>query len=351
MDKIVKFPDRARVREQAAQWLVQLDKGELEQQQSTDFHLWLEQDPAHGRALVELARLWDQMGILAELSELFPLTRSQHAAAGGLLRIPGRRVLAAAAAVLLLQIDNIFPGSGAGPQQTLSRVYHTRVGEQINISLPDASRITLNTDSELQVAYTASQRNIRLRKGEAHFQVAHDASRPFMVFAGNGIVRAVGTAFNVHLRDGNVEVMVTEGRVGIASGIEDNEPLNEIATIPLKKFHTTLSAGQAVEYGSNNIRLVQDVKPEIIQRKLSWEHGMLKFEGEPLDQVVREINRYTDTEIVITDPGIRKIRVGGYFKTGETESLLNVLKDNFDIAASRVNERLVYLSRADDHKP
>lgn len=355
MDKIIKFPDRTHMREQAAYWLVQLDKGDISNEDSIAFRHWLNESPEHGKAVVELAYLWDQMDILAELSELFPLTRRQQTRFKTAFRFLTRPVIPAVAMILLMSLSVAFFmrfndkqfQNGLEYQHQVYRVYRTSVGEQINISLPDNSTVNLNTDSELQVVYSNVQRNIRLTRGEAHFQVAHDGTRPFMVFAGTGIVRAVGTSFSVYLRDGNVEVMVMEGKIGIAPSIEDDEPLTEISTIPLRKFVTTLSAGQRVEYGDDSIQLVQNVAPEIIQRKLSWQQGMLKFKGEPLDQVVEEINRYTNTEIIISDPGIRKIRVGGYFKTGETEALLNVLKDNFDITVNRVNEGLVYLSRAD----
>ena len=356
MDKIIKFPDRNRIREQAAHWLVQLDKGDLSSDAGAEFRQWLKESPEHGNTLKEMARLWGQMDILAELSELFPLTRHQPAVKNSCLRFHIRPLLPMAAVLVLVIISvMIFMRSNGGLHKpgtddlrTMNRIYRTAVGEHKNISLPDTSTVNLNTDSELQVVYNSVQRKVRLTRGEAHFQVAHDGDRPFLVFAGSGIVRAVGTAFSVHLVGGNVEVMVTEGKVGIAPGVEDDkEPLTEVPAVPLKKFITTLSAGQTAEYGIDTIHLVQNIQPEIMQRKLSWQEGMLKFEGEPLDRVVEEINRYTNTEIIITDPELRNIRVGGYFKTGETEALLNVLKDNFAISVNHVNPRLVYLTRAD----
>lgn len=359
MNKIIKFPERSKIREQASSWLLKLDGGNLTAQESLALRQWLEDSPEHRNAIVELSMLWDDMDILAELSELFPLTGKPSTHSRKITRFFDRPLVPAAAiaAVITLSIITLFQFNPEirypepeNLQPYSATVYRTSVGEQINASLPDGSATHLNTDSEIEVLFNDKQRNIKLIRGEAHFQVAHDKARPFLVFAGTGIVRAVGTAFSVHLRNDNVEVLVTEGRVDIVPGVESSSgPIPEINEIPLKKFVTTISAGQSAKYGIDSVHLVQTVRPEIIEQKLSWQRGMLMFKGEPLEQVVEEINRYTNTEIIISDPGIRNIRVGGYFKTGETEALLNVLKDNFSITINRVNEHLVYLSRVDDN--
>ena len=83
-----------------------------------------------------------------------------------------------------------------------------------------------------------------------------------------------------------------------------------------------------------------------MSQMLSWQHGMLVFDGDPLEDVIQEICRYTKTRIIIKDPGLRNIRVGGYFKTGETEALLSVLQDNFAIHVEHVKDNLIYLSAA-----
>ncbi|HLB31166.1 MAG TPA: FecR domain-containing protein, partial [Gammaproteobacteria bacterium] len=114
---------------------------------------------------------------------------------------------------------------------------------------------------------------------------------------------------------------------------------------------TELKAGQTVEYNSRVVAEVQTLKPELLARRLAWQSGMLMFQGEALAEVVAEISRYTNTEIIIADPGIREIRIGGYFKTGEVDALLTVLEDSFAIRVNRVSPNLVYLSGAASTTP
>lgn len=353
MDNILNFPDRSRLQEEASLWLVKLDSGELSNDDSQAFRQWLNTSTEHKNIIIELAGLWENMDVLSELSDLFPLSKKPKASiieSISRFKFSLRPVAIASLSLILLVSASLYLGQDLiHPNFTdtkqVETVYRTSVGEQVKISLPDGSDTTLNTDSVIEVAYSEKQRKIRLIKGEAHFNVIHNDNRPFVVHAGKGIIRAVGTAFSVHIKGDDVVVMVTEGRVEIASAIEiipnSNIDINQIAP---SKFLTTITAGQSAEYGNENIHSVQQIEPEIILRKLSWQRGMLVFDGDPLDEVVEEISRYTNTEIIISDPEIRNIRVGGYFKTGETDALLNVLEDNFSIHVERVSGNLIYLT-------
>lgn len=353
MNNILDFPNRSRIQEEASLWLVKLDSGELSNDDSQAFRQWLNTSMDHKNTLIELAGLWQNMDVLSELSDLFPLSKKPKIdiieSIYKLKFLLRPAVIASVSAILLVSLSLYLNPDSIQPNLTVASqvetVYRTAVGEQAEIILPDGSDTTLNTDSVVEVAYNKAQRNIRLVKGEAHFNVAHNDNRPFVVHAGTGVIRAIGTAFSVHIKGDVVEVIVTEGRVEIASAVEIAPgtyiDLNQITP---GKFLTTIAAGQSVEYGNENIHSVQQIGPELISRKLSWQHGMLVFEGNPLDEVVEEISRYTNTEIIISDPDIRKIRVGGYFKTGETDALLTVLEDNFSIHVERVNGNLIYLS-------
>ncbi|MEX2525668.1 MAG: FecR domain-containing protein [Gammaproteobacteria bacterium] len=351
MVNILNFPERKRVKEEAGYWLVKLDMGELGEEEATAFREWLHSDPGHKETLIELAGLWDDMDIMAQLSDLFPLARKQSPQRGLLRSGISRHALKMAVAASLLVVAGLFvlmepdiSGVDTADVENFDSMYRTDVGEQEEISFPDGSLTRLNTDSHLEASFNDDQRNIRLIKGEAHFRVAPDAARPFVVHAGKGMVRAVGTAFNVRLREKSVEVTVSEGQVEIASAPEDDNELFRINALKPARYLTTLEAGQRAEYGEQAIHSVAMVEPEALSREMSWQHGMLVFEGEALEEVVEEISRYTETEIIISDPDIRNIRIGGYFKTGEVGSLLSVLKDNFPVKVDHVNDNLIYLS-------
>ena len=122
-------------------------------------------------------------------------------------------------------------------------IYTTGVGEQKTIQLADNSVVQLNTNSRLEVDYSSDLRRLSLTQGEAHFDVAHNPQRPFEVLAGQGLVRAIGTAFTVHIRKIDVEVIVTEGTVELAPA-----PTPQVTAVPIADSDSTPSQSQTAGY-------------------------------------------------------------------------------------------------------
>ena len=108
---------------------------------------------------------------------------------------------------------------------------------------------------------------------------------------------------------------------------------------------TQLSARQNIRI-NHHIKPIQTLRQDQVARKLSWRDGMLVFSGESLEQVVEEVSRYTTQSIVITDASIRDIRIGGYFKAGETQAMFDAFETSFGVQVSRIDSGLVHLSRA-----
>jgi len=231
-------------------------------------------------------------------------------------------------------------------------LYATTIGEQQQFTLADGSTLQLNTNSEVEVSYGEYYRDIRLIKGEAHFDVAKNKSKPLRVFAGKGRVEAIGTAFTVFLNRQNVDVTVTEGRVALASvraGEEVVPPVNGGAAIKPKISLVdnlgALSAGQgatiaqqAVADGKSASGVLENIKiykQEDLNKHLSWQQGLLVFTGEPLEDVVAEMSRYTTVNIQIPSAAVRAIKVGGQFEVGDTEMMLDALEDTFDLRVVR----------------
>lgn len=221
---------------------------------------------------------------------------------------------------------------------TQSGTFATAVGDQKNINLADGSTVQLNTDSVVEVEITKTQRTIRLIKGEAHFIVAKDHNRPFLVQAASGVVTAVGTAFTVRLRPNEtVEVTVEEGRVTLGAAVIQN------AASSTKTSITELIAGQNAIFTEKVDQLAQMAASEI-NRKLSWRQGLLAYSGEPLAHVIEDISRYTETRIEIMDPELSSLPVGGYFRVGEVDALFDSLEVTFGLNVERVDENHVRLS-------
>lgn len=219
-------------------------------------------------------------------------------------------------------------------------VYQTAVGKYQALTLEDASFIHLDTDSRVRIAYTEGRRKVYLLRGKAHFEVAKNPARPFEVYAGSGRVLAVGTAFTVYLKVDDVEVIVDEGSVNLARLNTDTAPDSDKPKVG--KVFLTLDKGQGARF-DNKQEVVRVLADNDLDRELAWRRGLLIFAGDSLEDVINEVNRYTSTTIEITDPDLRKLQIGGRFRTGELEALFDVLKVGFGVQVSYVNEGYVQL--------
>lgn len=169
--------------------------------------------------------------------------------------------------------------------------------------MPDGSVITLNTDTLVDVAYSATERLVVLNRGEALFSVAHDPERPFRVRAGDRFVQAVGTTFNVRRGSGNdVRVTVSEGTVKVM-----REPA---ATRGHATEEVTVRAGEQAVV-ADAVAEVHPLEAVQLEANLAWQRGLLIYQGEPLDSVLADIARYTTVRFSIADESIRRTRVGG----------------------------------------
>jgi len=209
--------------------------------------------------------------------------------------------------------------------------YATAVGEHREIVLPDDSVLTLNTDSSVTVRYSDDRREILLERGEAHFDVTPAPARPFRVAAGLGSVRAIGTAFNVHLDDGTVEVLVEEGVVEVEAG--------DSRAVPPQ----ILEEGQTLEY-RETLGAVSAVEDDEIARRLAWHEGMLDFRGNTLAEVIEEATRHTSTRITIVDPVLEEVSVTAYIRAGDVDTLLQLLTEQEMISVRRIGAEEVQLT-------
>src|SRR6266851_9607598 len=211
MSEIVKLRTRADIDEEAAVWIWRMDSAAVAVADRQAFDAWLRQDPRHRRAAAELSAVWGALDGLAEAKRDEKIATFANTAKLRLLHHPQRWWFAAAAVLAAVAVGAIWLQRGS-ELQTLA----TAVGQQRNVTLADGSTVTLNTNTILETDLRWHTREIYLCKGEAHFQVAHDRSRPFLVHAGDAVVRAVGTAFEVRvLTDQHVSVVVNEGRVEV----------------------------------------------------------------------------------------------------------------------------------------
>jgi len=343
--EVVRLPNQRRAREEASAWIARLDRG-LTADERRALDEWLAADSSHSAALVGLAGLWDRADVLGELAELFPLEQQALAKPRAMRFALGACAAALVGAAVVVALNYVAapvessapavvaipdaqptgaePPTAAPPVQAVAQqVYETAVGEQSTVRLSDGSIVTLNTDSSIEVRYDDAQRGVLLKRGEVYFEVAHDTDRPFRVSAGDRLLEAVGTAFNVRLGPANdVRMMVTEGKVSVAPRV--SAALQQPSAAP-----AIVAAGNLAVMQEGPI-VVQGLDATEIEVQLSWQRGMLVFDGEPLESVLLEIGRYT-TVVFAPDDSIRNVRVGGYFRAGDIDGLLVALRESFDI--------------------
>ena len=240
--------------------------------------------------------------------------------------------LAAAAAIVVAGISFW----GWLPQEAR---YQTAVGQQQQVVLSDHTVVTLNTDSKIVVRYDGDERRVLLEQGEAHFAISSDPDRPFVVIAGAGAVRAIGTAFSVYLNtDADVvEVTVTEGVVEVVPNVapEVDRKLEPVPNDHNRPMAERLVEGNQIEY-RESIESISSLGPNELARELAWQDGVLEFIDEPLDSVILEASRYFDMRITIADAELGRTQVTALFGIGDPELLLNLIESNAGIGVRRV---------------
>ncbi|HEY1111212.1 MAG TPA: FecR domain-containing protein, partial [Opitutaceae bacterium] len=214
MDPAANSPDRRRPRdplEQAAQWVARRDRG-LSRKEQDEYLEWLNSHPEHAEAMRRAAAALERMMKLYEWQpgqtaqpnpDLFQSRRGLR------VRWPWLAGLAAAAGVALAA----YVWNDASSQAARSAEEKSYLVVNERLALPDGSRIELRDDCEVLVRYSATERRVLLTRGEAHFTVWKDATRPFVVQVGDMEVVAVGTAFSVRWEQREMEVLVTSGSV------------------------------------------------------------------------------------------------------------------------------------------
>ena len=373
-ENIYDFPDRSNIEKEAGKWLIRLDGDtQLTTDEINQLRDWLDRSPLHREELSNLLNFYNKMNVLTELSVPIgnPLSEKSKPTAAlpkensnfGI--VFGQKALGLATAVVAVSVVVLlFLSNQQGPDLSHSGMYATAIGEQTSVELPDGSVMQLNTNSQVNVKYDQGARNIKLIHGEAYFKVSRDPQRPFSVYAGKGRVEAIGTEFSVRLIENDIDVTVAEGRVMLVALEEPagNQIMPEaVDAIPENYSETTLGildAGQSTTIRAiitseesarkKSIELVQEMDEEEVYQRLSWRDGLLIFSGDPLEDVIREISRYSPVTIEILDPKLKTIRIGGQFRVGDVEAMLASLETNFKIRIIRLRNNYIQIAAVEE---
>ena len=335
--KILNFPNKEHLHEQAAAWIARMDDVEMSEEDVAELKQWVNQSEAHKKILLQTARVWDRMDVMTGLSELLSLDDISAK------RNPfiATAVSAIAASLVCLGIF-VYYYYGGDPQPDIQQThtvgerqapvfYETVVGGTDVVSLEDGSVVKLNTATRIQVDVSMTRRNITLLEGEAYFEVARNENTPFVVSAGKTVIEALGTAFSVYKLADQIEVTVTEGLVQVKQDEELGQRSGEPSFEPI-----LLRAGQVLQVNRPGIQEIQEIETAEIARRLLWQQKMLAFDGNTLQQVIDEFSRYTSFNLLIADAETASIRVRGYFRSDDIAGLLTSLEENFAISVKQV---------------
>lgn len=337
---------------EASAWIAQLETGALSTEDLAAFREWVNRSPRHYTEVRRLACLSREVNAIAHMAG--PLKEAAARRKPILKERAPARVLFAALAALafcviaggLFLVDQ-FGGRSAPYLMT------TGIGEFKEVELPDRSTLHLNTDSQVEVDFNSTQRRVRLLKGEVFFDVAHNPARPFVVYAGDKHVTAVGTAFAVRWTENDLIVTVSEGRVAVSTGPDDHsppigdEPSSSGSAEHFPSPDALVEAGQRLALpASAGTKVIKAVSARELTRELAWRLGLLEFENAPLADVVREMERYTTLDIEILDEDLKDLKFGGIFRIGETDAFFEALELSFGVKVVRLQNDRVLLKRA-----
>lgn len=324
------------IEREAAAWVVREERGLSPAEQDAQSQ-WLAADPRHGDALRERRWAWREFDRVAGLPDAIPAAPDPDLLAP---RMVGRRrrwlaapVLAAAAALVFLALRPAPPAPV--PPRALSTALAAPCERQ---TLTDGSVIELNRGARVSVEFSPGRRRVRLERGEAHFVVAKDAARPFVVEAGGVTARAVGTAFNVRVAPHDVEIVVSEGRVaigGVADAASGMEPVLEPRQRAVVDLHHAAPAAA-----------IATLSEAAVAERLAWQPRLLDFSDAPLGEVVAEFNRRNPVQLVLAGAALPGLRVNATIRSDNVEGFVRLLESAFDVRAEWRSEAEIRLHAA-----
>lgn len=303
---------RERLEQEASAWQARLTAEDLSAAQRAEFEAWRTQSPQHAQAYRKIARLWQVLDA--------PLLADRQRRQAATRRAVRRHALGwTSAASLALAVGFlVYPDYLRHPLAD----HRTHIGEQTSLTLDDGSRLYLNTDTALDVRYSAGERHIVLWHGEAEFEVAHDTLRPFRVQTGTTLTEALGTRFVVRYDGDAGAVTLLQGKVRTTS----------------RRAATELRPGQRLAFDSAGLGLPQTVD---VSTADAWRRGRLVMNFAPLGEVVAELNRYRRGRVQIMDAQLARHQINATIDLAHIDTWLDALSQTLPVQVRRAGPWVV----------
>jgi transmembrane sensor len=306
------------IEEQAARYILRREEGNWSDEAEQEFEAWLQQSPRHKVAYWRLEHGWAEVDRIASLD--LPVT-PLYRATTFLRSIQIRTVVAMAASILFLMV------AGMGVFQHYSTLHTTQfataIGQRKQIRLPDGSRIELNTDSVIRVAFPNNRRVAFLDRGEAYFEIAHDPTRPFYVHSGDRQIEVLGTKFGVRRDPDKIVTSVVEGKVQFGRVVNGDVQDTLI-----------LTHGNMVIAKGNQSLAIYDATDNV-SNALGWTRGLLVFNRTTLGAAADEFNRYNRRKLIFSDRDIAATEIGGTFRPENVDAFARLMAEAYGLKVEK----------------
>jgi transmembrane sensor len=291
------------VTDQALEWVLRRQAGEADQDA---FTAWLAEGADRGEALSRVLALYECPALTVATAQTAAVSKPPVAATQRPTTATRRWPLLPLALAASLAAAVVVPLLGSDWLLGMQADFRTGAGEIVAIDLPDGSQMQMNSQTAVSVDFEDGRRAVRLLKGEAFFEVAHDVTRPFTVTGGFGTVQVTGTAFDV-ARGADADVVHLEsGRVILK---HDGVEAAQVAMTP----------GQTASVDRSRIAFLPKGEGE---SRLAWRDGWIELSAVPLRAALAEIGRHTDLSIVTLPGAALDTPVSGSFRIAEADAAI-----------------------------
>lgn len=350
--------DRDRTRQEAAQWCARLRAPDVRTDELAAFEQWLGSDPHHAAAYATAERLNEGLAALAAKDPRLKAMVDQAASAGATIPddppddewTPQRKLTATAAPAVgrsrrrllrrglwaagiavaiassLLVVEPRVDTTAFSSVGIRDEIRYSAGSARRAVTLEDGTRVYLDVASGIAVNYSGARRGVTLLQGRALFDVAHDKQRPFVVAAGTDRVTALGTIFQVDRKTAEVVVTLAQGAVTVDTHGSPAEPVQ-------------LAPGEELRMPTDQTHWIK--RPVDTLSATSWSFGKHIFREQPLEDVVREINRYAQTKVHLAEPGLGLLAVSGEFATGDSAAIVEALTAALSLRVAMVRNGFV----------
>jgi transmembrane sensor len=318
--------DQEAASDAAAHWCMRMHASDCTREERRACLQWRRAHPLHEGEYQAMLEIWQMSGQVAAVNPPLPAENVEPT----LQRKPvsasrGWRHYAAAAALVAAALPIAgWTGWNLGWVPNAYDSYEANEATRL-VTMADGSRVELNLGTRLTFANYKDRRSVVLDKGEAFFEVSHDASHPFVVSAGKGRIEVTGTTFNVWMYEDQVRVMLLEGSVQVVSDAARGGTASR------------LESGMQASYRSG------DFQPQISQvsardTSLTWRNGKLVLNDLPLAQALPLINRYLPQPVLLADNATGALRLGGSYNTREMAELVASLPKVLPVTVTHNND-------------